>query len=532
MDTKRMVLYGALFFIVMLLWTEWNKEHTTVTAAAPQAQDSVEQTIPTLTQDNEVIEVNHTLVAKPRIPDERIISIRTDLFNVKLDKKDGHIVQADLLKFSDSLDEPSMPVNLFNFKTDTLYQAQIGIMGETKNRLFTSEHDHYQLGHQDELAVHLFWSSEDGLKIERIYRFQRDQYQIEIETRVHNQSSQPWSGQLYYQLLRKEPLDEGGSWGMSSYVGASISNPANKRYEKISFKDIRKRDLHKSVKQGWVAMQQHYFLSAFIPVEPAANQFFSQHYAGDLYAIGVASPKLSLQPEQSGHTTVRLFVGPKDAEQLEMAAPGLDLTIDYGWLWFISVGLFWLLKHLYEYLGNWGWAIISVTLLIKMAFYHLSASSYRAMARLRKFQPKIDALKERHGDDRQKFSQAMMELYRKEKINPLSGCLPMIIQIPVFIALYWVLLASVELRQAPFIGWIQDLSAKDPFYVLPILMGLSMVLQQRMTPAPPDPVQAKMMMVLPVVFTFLFLNFPSGLAIRAPSDNTSSTTASMTTGLP
>lgn len=510
MDIKRMFLYGAWLLVAMLLWTEWQKE-TSAPVVSPGVEAS-QVTVPKLmTEEAGADRLEAKSIGAPK---ERLISVETDVLALEIDKYDGHIVHAKLLNFPVSSDQPQEPVKLLNADPDTFYQAQIGITDAAGHRMFTSPSEHYELGaQQDTLEVTLLWEREDGLKIERMYRFHRGQYQIEIETQIHNHTAYPWTGQVYYQILRKEPDSSGGTLGMSSYVGAAISDPAHKRYEKVSFKDIRKRDLHRTVKGGWVAMQQHYFLSAFVPLSPSSLQFFSQHYAGNLHAIGMAVPALTVQPHQTEGSAVKLFIGPKQAELLESVAPGLDLTVDYGWLWFISIGIFWLLKHLYQYIGNWGWAIVAVTVLIKMAFYYLSASSYRSMAKMRQFQPRIEALKERYGDDRQKFSQAMMELYKKEKVNPLGGCLPMLVQIPVFIALYWVLLASVELRQAPFMGWIQDLSVKDPFYVLPILMGLSMVLQQRMSPAPPDPIQAKMMMVLPIVFTFLFLNFPSGLVL-------------------
>jgi len=276
---------------------------------------------------------------------------------------------------------------------------------------------------------------------------------------------------------------------------------------------MTKQRMNKEISNGWVAMQEHYFLSALIPDGHEPYRFFTEVYGQERYAIGVMTNPTILAPGQQLRQSMKMYVGPEDYDMLVQTADGLEMTIDYGWLWFLSAILFWLLKRIYEVVGNWGWSIILVTVVIKLVFYKLSATSYRSMANLRKFQPRIQSLKERYGDDKQKFSQAMLELYKKEKINPLGGCLPILVQIPAFIALYWVLLESVELRQAPFMLWIKDLSAKDPYFILPILMGASMLLQQKMTPAPPDPMQAKVMMAMPVVFTFLFLQFPAGLVL-------------------
>ena len=264
---------------------------------------------------------------------------------------------------------------------------------------------------------------------------------------------------------------------------------------------------------GWAAMQQHYFLSAWIPEQNQENLFYTHTQGSDLYTVGIRGPDVKVAPGTQTITQAKLYVGPELTEQLKQLAPHLDMTVDYGWLWFISDILYWLLAKMYLLMGNWGFAIIAVTVLIKLLFYPLSAASYRSMSKMRALQPKIAMLRERYGDDRQKLTQETMALYRRDKINPFGGCLPILVQIPIFIALYWVLVESVQLRQAPFIFWIHDLSVKDPYFILPILMGITMVIQQRMNPAPPDPTQAKVMMMLPIVFTLLFMNFPAGLVL-------------------
>jgi YidC/Oxa1 family membrane protein insertase len=305
---------------------------------------------------------------------------------------------------------------------------------------------------------------------------------------------------------------EGGLFQTYTYTGGVLSQP-EKPYDKIDFGDMADRALDESVQGGWAAMIQHYFAAAVVPAAEEVNYYYSIALADARYVLGVMTPQ---QVTPAGATTtyaMQLYVGPKDQQRMEKLAPYLDRTVDYGWLWFIAMPLFWVLKWIHGVLGNWGFSIIALTILIKLAFFQLSAASYKSMARMRKLQPRITQLRERYASDKARMNQAMMELYKTEKINPLGGCLPILVQIPVFISLYWVLLESVELRQAPFLLWIQDLSEHDPLFVLPLLMGASMFVQQKLNPAPPDPIQAKVMMMLPIVFTFLFLFFPSGLVL-------------------
>ena len=360
----------------------------------------------------------------------------------------------------------------------------------------------------------------EGLKVKKIYTLTRGSYLIRVEYQLENAQDQAWNGYMNTQLLRSTPEETGSSlFQVGSYTGASYSNPGQHRYQKVNFKDMIKSNLNVEADGGWVAMQQHYFLSAWIPDEKSKNILYTRASNGD-YTIGTVSQSIGLAPGKSANIGSNLYLGPETTSVLKEIAPGLELTVDYGWLWFLSSALFSLLKAIHSVVGNWGWSIVLVTMLIKLAFYRLSATSYKSMAGMRKLQPKLQALRERYGDDKAKISQATMELYRQEKVNPLGGCLPIIIQIPVFIALYWVLLESVELRQAPFIFWINDLAAADPYHVLPVIMGGTMFIQQRLNPAPPDPMQAKVMMFLPVLFTGLFWSFPAGLVLYWIVNNT------------
>ena len=334
-----------------------------------------------------------------------------------------------------------------------------------------------------------------------------------MEYLIYNKGKEDYKGSFYARLKRKAGKDtSGGFLGVQTFTGAAIHTPETP-YKKISFKDIADKPLEESVQGGWAAMVEHYFVSAWVPSSGVTSQYQTNSLEHDIYSVGFVESVLTVGRGEEKSIKAQLYAGPEITEDLGKLAPGLELAVDYGILWPICQPIFWLLKKAFQLTSNWGLAIILTTIIIKALFYKLSASSYRSMGNMRKLQPKLEALKQRFGDDKQKYSQGMMELYKKEKINPLGGCLPVLVQIPVFIALYYVLLGSVELREAPFYFWITDLSGKDPYYVLPILMGLSMLVQQKLNPAPPDPVQAKVMMLMPVVFTVLFLNFPSGLVL-------------------
>ena len=445
-----------------------------------------------------------------------VVNVRTDALTVRIDPRGGTMWQVSLNRYPVELDEPDRPFVLLDDRRDLVYVAESGLVGASApdhHAVLVPERNDYELAPgADRLDVRLHWQDENGVRITKIIEFTRDSYEIGVRYEVNNGSSLSWTGQAYGQFRRIPPEDSGGLGTIYTYTGAVLSSP-DKPYEKIDFDDMESEDLDREVRDGWMAMIQHYFASAWIPEPSVVARYYTKALPGGAFLAGLVGPPVTVAPGTNGETRLKLYAGPKVQDRLEAAAPGLKRTVDYGWLFFIAQPLYVALEFIHDYVGNWGWSIILLTFLIKLAFYHLSAASYRSMARMRKLSPKIQSLRDRHSGDRQKMNQAMMELYKKEKINPLGGCLPIVVQIPVFIALYWVLLETVELRQANFIFWLKDLAAHDPFFVLPVLMGASMFLQQRLSPTPPDPIQAKVMMFLPIIFTGFFLFFPSGLVL-------------------
>lgn len=538
MDIRRTVLYAALGLIVYSLWTNWQMDYPSakpvVTAHQNQSVISSDDgsLLPNMPENKSValskeqqLDTINSDSADRQTPS--LITVKTDVLSLKIDTRHGDIVKAELLKYPVSVDEPEMPITLLYDQPEHRFVANsslfVGSGANIKNLdfNFTASQQNFQLeSGQDKLTITLDGHSSDGLRVKKIYTLNRGDYLIRLEYQLENTQENIWNGYMNTQLLRSTPEETSSSlFQVGSYTGASYSNPGQHRYQKVSFKDMTKSNLNVEANGGWVAMQQHYFLSAWVPDEKSRNILYTRASNGD-YTIGAVSQSIELPPGKSVNIGSNLYLGPETTSVLKEIAPGLDLTVDYGWLWFLSSALFSLLKAIHSVVGNWGWSIVLVTMLIKLAFYRLSATSYKSMAGMRKLQPKLQALRERFGDDKAKISQATMELYRQEKVNPLGGCLPIIIQIPVFIALYWVLLESVELRQAPFIFWIKDLAAADPYHVLPVIMGATMFIQQRLNPAPPDPMQAKVMMFLPVLFTGLFWSFPAGLVLYWIVNNT------------
>nr|MBS0022265.1 membrane protein insertase YidC [Gammaproteobacteria bacterium] len=522
MDQIRTILSLALAMVLFLLWQAWQHDYGGLQqpgSAAPQ-DDIVaagSRDVPQAPKAPAAAEPVPQAPGTAALVGEQPIHVRTDLFDAEIDAVGGNLRRLDLLKYSVSVDRPNIPFNLFSDQLPNLFVAQSGLLGSESapdhHATFEAEHRAYVLEEsQDRLEVKLHWQDPSGIQVNKVYTFRRGSYVIDIAYQVTNPTENAWTGRMYGQFQRTEPPSQGGIGFVYTYTGGVLSTPENP-YEKIDFGEIAKEDLSTTAKGGWIAMIQHYFLGAWVPAQEALNYFYTNAVEGPRYVIGVMLPEISISAQSSGSLQMSLFAGPKIQDRLEQVAPFLNRTVDYGWLWFIAQPLFWLLKFIHDWVGNWGWAIIFLTVLIKLAFFHLSAASYKSMARMRKLQPRLTALRERYGDDRARMNQAMMDLYKKEKINPLGGCLPILVQIPVFIALYWVLLESVELRQADFMFWIDDLSTYDPYFVLPILMGITMFLQQRLNPAPPDPIQAKIMMALPFVFTFFFLFFPSGLVL-------------------
>ena len=439
----------------------------------------------------------------------------------EIDTDGGDLRQVDLPLYPIAKDKPDQPFRLLNDDTSKIFVAQSGLLAAT---VAPDHHAQYQAVQKEyhladgasEVKVPLTWVNNQGITVTKTYTFHRGNYVVDVNFEVANASKQEWRGRQYRQFERARVERE--SRFIYTFTGGAISTPENK-YRKLSFDDMDKQAISLDAKDGWVAMIQHYFVAAWVPKPDDADHFYSKALGDGLYVLGMSSSEQTIQAGAKGEFNTRLYVGPKRQDHLAAVAPNLELTVDYGLLTFIAKPIFWLMKAIHGVVQNWGWSIILLTVIIKLAFYKLSEASYRSMANMRRMQPKMVQIRERYGDDRQRMSQAMMDLYKKEKINPLGGCLPIVVQIPVFISLYWVLLESVELRQVPFILWINDLSAKDPYYVLPLIMGISMFIQQKLSPAPPDPLQAKIMMALPVVFTAFFAFFPSGLVLYWVTNN-------------
>lgn len=452
--------------------------------------------------------------------DDRLIKVSTPKMMVWIDRVGGDIVGVRLPQFPVSLEEPDVPFVLLDKREGHTYIAQSGLTGENAldsgdgRPLYTVDRSEYRI-EEEARAVTLRYEA-DGLLVEKIFRFEPDDYLIEMNYRVVNLGIDRFSANLFAQLRRdgSDPASESSfSMGPRPYVGAALTTEES-RYEKVSFEDLEEEKLLTTVTGGWIAILQHYFLGAWVADANQTNQFYGHPNHGDgTYIVGFSGPPFMVEPGSSEMVGASFYAGPKDQKRLEAIAPNLNLTVDYGFLWWLAVPLFYVLDALQSIVVNWGLAIILLTLLVKIVLFPLSAASYKSMAKMKKLSPQLKRLQERHAGDRQKLSQEMMELYKREKANPLGSCLPLLLQMPVFIALYWVLYESVELRQQPFFGWIHDLAAMDPFFVLPILMGASMYFQQTLNPPMPDPMQARVMKMMPIVFTGLFLFFPAGLVL-------------------
>ncbi len=533
MDTRRLVLYMALALVGVSLWNAWQVDYPNV---QPVIQKHSEIPVtPTNTTNGAVNQLPvpvdgvapvSTQASEPSSSPSAFVTVTTDVLRINIDLKHGDIVRAQLLDYPTSTEEKDTPFVLLQNNSNEQYVANSNMVVvngqnvEPLNVAFSSEQTNYDLGNNNELVVSLKGTTESGISVVKEFVFNKESYLIDVRYKIRNTGSTEWTGYFNTQLLRSSPKEDKSSmFHVGSYTGASYSNPGVHRYQKVAFSDMTKSNLEVDAKGGWIAMQQHYFLSAWVPSDTGNNKFYTRATNGD-YTIGSVSQPIIVKPDTEAVVGSKLYLGPEITSVLKSIAPSLDLTVDYGILWFVSSLLFSLMKAIHSVVGNWGWSIVLVTVLIKLAFYRLSATSYKSMAGMRKLQPKLQALRERYGDDKAKISQATMELYRQEKVNPLGGCLPIVIQIPVFIALYWVLLESVELRQAPFIFWIRDLASADPYHVLPLIMGATMLVQQKLNPAPPDPMQAKVMMFLPLLFTGLFWNFPAGLVLYWIVNNT------------
>ena len=530
MDHLRLVLVFSLALVLLLIYQAWVQDYaskvppaTTAGPDASQPHDGAEG--PGLPQGVPQVTTPAPAAAAPTGPTASAagsvepIRVETDVLRIEISPRGGTLVGAWLLDYPVTPERPEDKVRLFKPETPNLFLAQSGLIAAqadmlpTHEALFESAATRHVLGPgQEALEVALTWTHPSGIQVIKRYGFQRASYVVTLTQEVTNGSSDPVVARNYNQLQRTELIDPQASRFIYTYTGGVYYSPEDK-YKKVSFDNMRKAKLDRPVRDGWLAMIQHYFLAAWIPPRGVEEIFYTNVLDDSRYIIGAYSPAVTIQPGATHRFENQLFVGPKLQDTLERIAPGLELTVDYGWLTVIAKPIHWLLAKIYLIVGNWGWAIIVLTILIKLAFYKLSETSYKSMANMRELTPRLQALKDRYGDDKERLNQAMMELYKTEKINPLGGCLPILVQIPVFIALYWVLLESVELRQAPWILWIDNLSAPDRYFILPLIMGVSMYVQQKLNPAPPDPMQAKIMMSLPFVFTVFFAFFPSGLVL-------------------
>lgn len=530
MENQRLLLFAALMFVLFLLWQNWLEfqamKHPppappVATAPTEPASPAAPTTVPG--QDVPTVAPAASTAPGPQaLGGGQRVRVTTDLFEVEIDTMGGDLRRVGLRTYPESVEHPDQPFQLLKDSGADFFIAQSGLVasnnGPAPNHYatFVPERTEYRLADgQDVLEVRLHWSDPSGVKVVKTYTFRRGSFLVELNQRVENGSASDWQGGQYRQFQRTPPKTSSSFFGggVVTYTGAVISSP-EQHYEKISFDNIAKKELNQTVKDGWVAMIQHYFLGAWIPDPGEAENFYTRKTENaNRYIVGTRGAVQTVPAGATRDFHTRLYVGPKLPSVLAETAPNLQLTVDYGVLTIIAEPLFWLLKAIHAIVGNWGWAIIFLTILIKLAFYKLSETSYRSMANMRRLAPELTRLKELYGDDKQKMNEAMMGLYKKEKVNPLGGCLPILVQIPVFIALYWVLVESVQLRQAPFMLWIKDMAIPDPYYVLPLIMGVTMWVQQKLSPAPPDPVQAKVMMALPIVFTFMFLWFPAGLVL-------------------
>ena len=545
MDFQRLFLVGALVLVLTLLYQKWLMFEAETTDPQRSAQietarggeavtlettakaTDVPSAPPVVTERANVSAPTPTLANRaPAANTRQRVEVITDLLRAELDTYGGDLRVLDLITYPEKLGAPDVPFRLLTDSGPDLYWVQNGLLGSQSDlpnhhSEYTATNKRYVLAEgKDRIEVPLH-IEKDGVHYRKVYTFYRDSYYVDVRYEVQNNTNQEWRGYLYAQFVSTETSDDEntsflGLGRLPSFTGGAIYTP-DEKYKKIGFDDMREQPLVQKTTSGWVAMLQHYFVGALLAEKESQYEFYSLVNgtgATTRYSMGYKHLEpLSVAAGRRGEMTARMFVGPKENKRLVEADRQLELAVDFGWLTPVSAPLFWLLTQIQRVVVNWGLSIVLLTALVKLVFFPLSAASYKSMAKMKKLGPRMKTLKERYGDDKQKFQQAMMEMYKKDKINPLGGCLPIVVQIPVFIALYWVLLESVELRQAPLALWIHDLSAPDPYYVLPILMGASMFVQQLLNPAPVDPMQANIMRILPIVFTLFFLWFPAGLVL-------------------
>ncbi len=524
MENIRFVLIVILSMISLMLWEAWQADYGPKPDVPLQtAIDANGNPINIGTGESQ----GNSELPLSEVAAGNVITVTTDVYRLEIDTQGGTLRNLDLLDYSVVKGE-EQKVRLLDSSAEKLFLGQSGLLssgGSVKlpnhNVELYSTKSSYQLeDDKNTLSVPLTWTDNNGLKYTKTYIFNRGEYTIQLAQKVENNSLNDWAGRQYTQLLRVPHTDEKGNTFIRTYSGGVVYTEEDK-YQKIDFEDMAEEDLKVKSVGGWSAMIQHYFATAWVPPIADEQHYFTKELSNSRFVIGSYSEPATVAANSTAVFKSQLFVGPKIQPMMEAVAPGLELTVDYSWLTIIGKPIYALLNWIHDnVVNNWGFAIMGVTLCIKALFFPLSAASYKSMANMRKLQPRLAQLKESYGDDRQRFNEEMMSLYRKEKVNPMGGCLPIMVQIPVFISLYWVLIETVELRQAPFILWVHDLSVKDPYFVLPVIMGITMFLQQRLNPAPVDPLQAKIMRMFPIVFTVFFLFFPAGLVLYWVTNNT------------
>lgn len=517
MANQRLILFLIFSFSLVMLWDAWHKQGQTPVAPATTASvqgvggaGSANAPVPVPTA-NTIPGVSAQAV---QADNAARLEVATDLYNAEISAQGGDLVRLELRRHRATEDKGA---NFVLFDAKHSYAAQSGLIGTslpTHKTVWQLPAGKFEMKDgEQELKVRLTAPATDGIQVAKVYTFKRNSYLIDVEYEVANGSAAAIAPHAYFQLTRDGQAPDDATRMMSTFTGPAFYTEADK-FHKTTFEDIAKAKAKIPAKadNGWVAMIQHYFVSAWLPAK-GEREFFAREIGKDLYSVGVIVPVDAIAPGATGKLGVPLFAGPQEQDKLAKVAPGFDLVVDYGWLTVVAAPIFWVLQWINSFIGNWGWSIILLTIAIKALFFPLSAASYKSMAKMRVLAPKLQKLKETYGDDKQRLNQEMMEMYKKEKVNPLGGCLPILVQIPVFIALYWVLMGTVEMRGAPWLGWITDLSTKDPYFIMPLIMGATMLIQTRLNPAPPDPMQAKIMMLMPIVFTGMFLFFPAGLVL-------------------
>jgi len=547
MANLRPMLFMGLIVLSYLMWVEWQKDYgpqpktqaPSTAAGTTLSQADNTSPVPSVPQDSSMptagdvpqpdagsIGVDRETIPQPQMTsDKGLLTVTTDVLEVGIDLVGGTLVSSRLLTYPVELEIPDIKVELLQRGGPEMFVAQSGLLSREAAPNHTSNYRadkmHYELAQSaDEIRVPLTWMDESGIEVTKTFIFKRGEYDIAVRHTVSNDSGESWTGSRYEQLQRSviTDRDDGGftNPGRYSFYGIGFYSP-DEKFEKVDFDDVASDPYKRSFSDGWLAMVQHYFFTAWIPPEGEVNNYSTQVFSPDgfpRYIARAVSPSVSVAPGGRHEFESRLYMGPKLQDKLEDVGTGLGHTVNYGIFTVFSKPLYWLLSKIHSVVGNWGWSIVLLTVLIKLLFFKLTEAQYRSMARMRKLQPRIEQLKERYGDDRQRMSQAMMEMYKTEKVNPLGGCLPILVQIPIFIALYWVLLESVELRQAPFILWIDNLTARDPYFVLPVLNAAFMMMTQRLTPtAGMDPMQRKIMQFMPIGFSVMFAFFPAGLVL-------------------